>query len=729
VLLVAGVLAAMLASVVSAVGPAPTCASGACTVTFGYDGTTNQTWTVPGGGGAPTIPPAAAAGGAGSQTSFTVVPGGLGGQVAGAFPSLSVGDTVTVSVGGAGTAGIPPDTGAGGYNGGGNASPQGAAGAGGGYSAVTVGGVLELQAGGGGGAGGGGDGDPTPAVGTGGAGGETGTNGGNGAGVSGSGFSFGGGDGGQGGPGGAGGAPGTISGSIGGCTSSTGSGGGTGMTNQGGAGDPHDVNGGGGGGGFIGGGGGGGSAGACTEQGAGGGGGGGSSYAAADVQSVAYSTGTQSGDGQVVITYTDPVAAVAQAYSTHTNESLVVTAPTGVLAGAMAPSGDALTASVVTGPAHGSLTLNGDGSFTYTPDSAYAGADSFTYEAQDADGDYATATVALTVKPLAPTVSIAAPGNGSEYGVGASVKSSFTCSEGAGGPGIATCVDQNGHSSGTALSTATAGEFTLTVTATSADGQMGSESVSYTVVAAPASTAKPAISGTANAGATLSCSTGSWRGSPTTFFYQWSRDGTPIAGATKSTYTVQSTDEGTTLTCGVDARNVGGYSPVQTSAGVVVPVPHVARCPAASGKVKGSTLGLVHLGMTRHQAAKAFTHSSSRGQKYEQFFCLTPIGVRVGYGSPKLPKRYRGKVIWISTSSAHYAVAGVGPGATVTAARAKLKLGKVFVIGLNDWYLAPDGSVTAIFKARGGIMEEIGIAEKALTGTRKAQRTFLSSFE
>jgi hypothetical protein len=65
----------------------------------------------------------------------------------------------------------------------------------------------------------------------------------------------------------------------------------------------------------------------------------------------------------------------------------------------------------------------------------------------------------------------------------------------------------------------------------------------------------------------------------------------------------------------------------------------------------------------------------------------------------------------------------------VSAAAKKLKLGKVFVIGLNDWYFAPAGPATAIFKARDGIIHEIGIADTTLTHGRNTQRTFLTSFE
>ena len=46
-----------------------------------------------------------------------------------------------------------------------------------------------------------------------------------------------------------------------------------------------------------------------------------------------------------------------------------------------------LTAILVSGPAHGTLTLNADGSFSYTPDANYNGTDSFTYKASDGSGD------------------------------------------------------------------------------------------------------------------------------------------------------------------------------------------------------------------------------------------------------------------------------------------------------------------------------------------------------
>jgi hypothetical protein len=43
----------------------------------------------------------------------------------------------------------------------------------------------------------------------------------------------------------------------------------------------------------------------------------------------------------------------------------------------------------------------------------------------------------------------------------------------------------------------------------------------------------------------LSCSRRSWKNNPTTFAYQWSRDGTSLAGFTGSTYRLETLDEGT----------------------------------------------------------------------------------------------------------------------------------------------------------------------------------------
>ena len=59
--------------------------------------------------------------------------------------------------------------------------------------------------------------------------------------------------------------------------------------------------------------------------------------------------------------------------------------------------GDPLTAVLVAGPAHGTLTLNANGSFTYTPDANFNGSDSFTYQANDGDAGSNVATVRISI--------------------------------------------------------------------------------------------------------------------------------------------------------------------------------------------------------------------------------------------------------------------------------------------------------------------------------------------
>ena len=93
-----------------------------------------------------------------------------------------------------------------------------------------------------------------------------------------------------------------------------------------------------------------------------------------------------------------PVA-VDDNYTTDEGTTLTVSAP-GVLANDDDPDGDALTAALDAGPGHGTLTLNPDGSFIYTPESGFSGTDSFTYTANDGTLGSATATVTITVNPV-----------------------------------------------------------------------------------------------------------------------------------------------------------------------------------------------------------------------------------------------------------------------------------------------------------------------------------------
>jgi Tol biopolymer transport system component len=104
----------------------------------------------------------------------------------------------------------------------------------------------------------------------------------------------------------------------------------------------------------------------------------------------------------------EPLAA-SDTYTAAQDTPLTVAAP-GVLANDSDPEGDPLSAQLVSGPAHGTLALNADGSFIYTPAPGYAGSDSFTYKVNHgADSSAATATITVTAAPAPPPAPAAPP--------------------------------------------------------------------------------------------------------------------------------------------------------------------------------------------------------------------------------------------------------------------------------------------------------------------------------
>ncbi len=127
-------------------------------------------------------------------------------------------------------------------------------------------------------------------------------------------------------------------------------------------------------------------------------------YSGIDTFTYRASDGTLSATATVTLTVVQgsPVAN-ADSYSVNENSTLTAAIGSGVLVNDTDPSNLALTASVVSGPAHGALTLNSDGTFTYTPTAAYFGTDSFTYKAYDGTLFSNTATVTIAVTQLAPT--------------------------------------------------------------------------------------------------------------------------------------------------------------------------------------------------------------------------------------------------------------------------------------------------------------------------------------
>jgi hypothetical protein len=96
----------------------------------------------------------------------------------------------------------------------------------------------------------------------------------------------------------------------------------------------------------------------------------------------------------------DAPVALNDAFATNEDTTLNVPAP-GVLGNDSDVDGDSLTAQLVTGPLHGTLTLNANGSFTYAPNLNYFGADQFSYRAKDPSNAQSNlAIVSLTITPV-----------------------------------------------------------------------------------------------------------------------------------------------------------------------------------------------------------------------------------------------------------------------------------------------------------------------------------------
>ncbi len=126
----------------------------------------------------------------------------------------------------------------------------------------------------------------------------------------------------------------------------------------------------------------------------------------------AYDGASDSPVATVTITVTpvnDAPVASDNSYSAIEDTSLTVVLP-GVLDNDLDVDGNTLAANRVLGPSHGTLTLNANGSFLYTPALNFNGTDSFTYKANDGAADSNVATATITV---AAVNDIPVPGNDS----------------------------------------------------------------------------------------------------------------------------------------------------------------------------------------------------------------------------------------------------------------------------------------------------------------------------
>ncbi|MEY4566892.1 MAG: hypothetical protein RLY14_1862, partial [Planctomycetota bacterium] len=274
-----------------------------------------------------------------------------------------------------------------------------------------------------------------------------------------------------------------------------------------------------------------------------------------------------------------PPTAVNDSVSTNEDTSINIS----VLANDSDGDGGALTVTSTSTPLHGTASVNANGTITYSPVANYFGTDSFSYWISDGQGGSATATVYLSITsvndlPLGlPTISGVAEEN-QVLTVNTSGISDMD--------GLGTFTYQ-WLRAGNAVSGATGSSYllgdadvgaTIQVQVRYVDGSGFSEgpltslATSSVLNVNDAPTGLPTISGTAVSGQVLSVVTSSIGDADGlgVFNYQWIRGGSPIAGATNSSYLLTDIDVDMVIQVQVNYLDGHGTSEQLLSSGVTV---------------------------------------------------------------------------------------------------------------------------------------------------------------
>jgi hypothetical protein len=159
----------------------------------------------------------------------------------------------------------------------------------------------------------------------------------------------------------------------------------------------------------------------------------------------------------------------------------------------------------------------------------------------------------------------------------------------------------------------------VVVTAGNANGSTAAISAATGTVMplAPASEAPPVLTGTAEVGETLSASSGTWTGSPTSYAYRWEdcdsagEECSEVSGATSPSYKLTASDVGHTVVVVVTASNAGGpTSAASNPSAVVVPeltAPANETPPSISGSaLVGEQLSASHGTWTGHPTSYTY---------------------------------------------------------------------------------------------------------------------------
>jgi hypothetical protein len=206
----------------------------------------------------------------------------------------------------------------------------------------------------------------------------------------------------------------------------------------------------------------------------------------------------------------------------------------------------------------------------------------------------------------------------------------------------------------------------------------------------------PTVSGTSRVGSTLTATGGTWAPAPVTLSLQWLRDGAPIAGATKSTYSLVAADLGAVMSVRVTGSKAGYTTVARTSAGTAKVLAAVAvsgPVPSVSGTVRvGQTLtakpgawlpapvALAYQWLRNGKAVAGATKSTYMlvAADLGAVMSVRVTGSKAGYSSVSKVSAGTAKVL------AAVAVSGPAPSISGT-----VRVGKVLTVRPGTWQPAP----------------------------------------
>lgn len=159
------------------------------------------------------------------------------------------------------------------------------------------------------------------------------------------------------------------------------------------------------------------------------------------------------------------------------------------------------------------------------------------------------------------------------------------------------------------------------------------------------------------------------------------------------------------------------------------------RCFAAASSAGARRIGRAGLGNRRSDVRRAFG-ARGRYRRFVDRYCLSDNStIRIGYPSPKAlrslaqgeRRRLRGRVSLVLTTSRRSTVRGINVGAGVRELLRRTGRRRGVRVGENVWFVRRGSRAGHVFKVRGGVVREVGLADRRQTATNRRVKRFFTS--